>query len=105
MDVFEALGDPTRRRIIELVAGSPRAAGDIAGEFPISRPAVSQHLAVLTACGILRSQARGRRRLYSLAESALAEPYNWLEEQRSRWNSALDRLEFEIDREEGESDD
>lgn len=100
MDVFEAIGDPTRRRIIELVAENPRAAGEIAGEFTISRPAVSQHLAVLTESGVLQVQIQGRRRIYSLDDKALAAPHNWLEEQRHRWNSALDRLEAEMAREE-----
>lgn len=105
MDVFEAIGDPTRRRIIELVAEAPRAAGEIAGEFSISRPAVSQHLSTLTDSGILRVRIQGRNRIYSLDEKALAQPFDWLEEQRHRWNSALDRLESEMSREEEEPDD
>lgn len=111
MDVFEAISDPTRRRIIELVAAAPRAAGEIAGEFSISRPAVSQHVAVLTACGVLRVKAQGRRRVYSLDDQALAQPHHWLEEQRHRWNSALDRLEAamqlqdSVNQQEGKADD
>ena len=102
MDVFEAIGDSTRRRIIELVAQGPRPAGEVAGEFAISRPAVSQHLAALTDCGILRVHAQGRRRIYSLDDKALAAPHNWLEEQRNRWNRALDRLKAEmVEEEEG----
>ena len=99
MDVFEALGDPTRRRIIELVADGPRAVGSIASEFSVSRPAISQHLALLTDCGVLYVRAQGRNRIYSLDPQAFEQPYNWLEEQRHRWNGALDRLEFELNRE------
>lgn len=105
MDVFEAIADPTRRRIIELIAASPRAAGEVAQEFSISRPAVSQQLMALVACGILHVHVQGRSRIYSLNEKALTEPYDWLEEQRHRWNSALDRLEAEMHREEGITND
>lgn len=105
MDVFEAIGDPTRRRIIELVAASPLAAGDIARQFPISRPAVSQHLTALAECGLLRVHVHGRSRIYSLDEHALAQPRDWLAEQQHRWSSALDRLEEEMRREEDDSHD
>ena len=104
VDVFEAIGDPTRRKIIELVADTPRAAGSIAGEFLISRPGVSQHLAVLTNCGVLHVHTQGRSRIYSLNQAALAEPRNWLEDQRNRWNTALDRLESEMNHEEENPD-
>lgn len=101
MDGFEALADPTRRRIVELVADGPRAAGEIAGQFTISRPAVSQHLNALATSGILRVEPHGRQRLYSLNQEALATPLNWLEAQRHRWNDALDRLHHEMNKENG----
>lgn len=98
MDGFAALADPTRRRIVELVAVGPRAAGEIAEQFTVSRPAISQHLGVLVAGGILKVETYGRRRLYSLDQVALEVPLNWLEAQRHRWNCALDRLQDEIDK-------
>lgn len=96
MDGFEALADPTRRRIVELVADGPRAAGEIAQQFTVSRPAISQHLNALAMSGMLQVEAHGRRRVYSLNQEALAVPLNWLEAQRHRWNDALDRLEEEM---------
>jgi DNA-binding transcriptional ArsR family regulator len=61
-----ALGDPTRRAIFELLADGPRAVGGIAGELPVSRPAVSQHLKVLKEAGLVIDRAVGTRRLYQL---------------------------------------
>lgn len=100
MDTFEALADPTRRRIVELVASRPRAAGEIARQFTVSRPAISQHLNALAMSGMLQVEAHGRQRVYSLNQEALTEPLNWLETQRHRWNDALDRLEEEMNKEE-----
>jgi DNA-binding transcriptional ArsR family regulator len=61
-----ALGDPTRQAIVELLAAGPRAVGDLAGELPVSRPAVSQHLRVLKDAGLVTDRAVGTRRLYRL---------------------------------------
>lgn len=93
MDVLEAIGETNRRRIVELVVAEELSAGEIAAHFDISRPAVSQHLAVLVTSGALRVRHDGRRRLYSLEPTALSEVSNWLEVQRSRWEHALDNLE------------
>lgn len=61
-----ALGDPTRQAIVELLAAGPRAVGELAGELPVSRPAVSQHLRVLKDAGLVTDRAVGTRRLYRL---------------------------------------
>ncbi len=63
---MNALGDPTRRAIFERLADGPRAVGEIAGEMPVSRPAVSQHLKVLSDAGLVVSTKHGTRRLYQL---------------------------------------
>ena len=93
MDVLEAIGETNRRRIVELVVAEELSAGEIAAHFDISRPAVSQHLAVLVTAGVLRVRQAGRRRLYSLEPATLSEVNNWLEEQRARWERSLDTLE------------
>ena len=61
---FSALGDPTRRAIFERLARGPRAVGELAGEFPVSRPAVSQHLKVLKEAGLVSDERDGNRRVY-----------------------------------------
>ena len=65
-DGWEILGDPSRRAIVECLAVRPRAVGELAGELPISRPAVSQHLRVLKEAGLVDDEAAGTRRVYRL---------------------------------------
>ena len=67
-----ALADPTRRAIFERLARSPSAVGDLAREFPVSRPAVSQHLKVLKSAGLVTDQAAGTRRVYSVDSAGIA---------------------------------
>ena len=67
-----ALGDPTRRTIFELLAGGPRAVGDIARQMPVTRPAVSQHLKVLKDAGLVTDRALGTKRLYQINPETLA---------------------------------
>lgn len=69
---LDALGDPTRRAIFELLTRKPRAVGELAEEFPISRPAVSQHLRVLMEAGLLSVRTEGTRRIYVADPSGIA---------------------------------
>lgn len=95
MSAFEALADPTRRRIVELVSEGERSAGEIADAFAISRPGVSRHLRVLREHGVVRARGEGTRRLYSLAGDGLAEIDDWL---HRFWTNRLDALETELRR-------
>lgn len=70
---FDALGDPSRRSIVALLSEAPAAVGALAERLPISRPAVSQHLSVLKAAGLVRDRAEGTRRVYSLDDTGLGE--------------------------------
>ncbi|MEV1295806.1 metalloregulator ArsR/SmtB family transcription factor [Pseudonocardia sp. NPDC049635] len=97
MSALDVLADPTRRRIVEVLAGGELDAGAIASHFDISRPAVSQHLGVLVEGGVLGVQRRGTRRIYRLSPSALSEAGDWLSAQAERWNRALDALEEALD--------
>lgn len=69
---WTALGDPTRRAVFELLADRPRAVGEIARELPVSRPAVSQHLRVLKAAGLVADRPVGTRRIYRVEPEGLA---------------------------------
>jgi DNA-binding transcriptional ArsR family regulator len=71
-DAWTALGDPTRQAIFERLADRPRAVGELAGELPVSRPAVSQHLRVLKEAGLVSDQAVGTRRIYRINPDGLA---------------------------------
>jgi DNA-binding transcriptional ArsR family regulator len=102
MHAFEILGDPVRRRIVELLAGGEQAAGEIGTvierEFAISQPAVSQHLRVLRENGFATVRAAGARRLYAVDTAPLQEVDQWLEPYRRFWNQRLDALGTEIAR-------
>jgi DNA-binding transcriptional ArsR family regulator len=98
VNAFEALADPTRRRIVELVAERERSAGEIAAAFSISRPGVSKHLRVLRDEGLVAAREDGTRRLYSLEPKALDEVDDWVERCRSFWRNRLDALETELKR-------
>jgi DNA-binding transcriptional ArsR family regulator len=72
VSAWDALGDPTRRAIVEQLARCPSAVGDLARELPVSRPAVSQHLRVLKQAGLVVDRADGTRRVYALHTAGLA---------------------------------
>ena len=102
MHAFDVLGDPVRRRILELLADGEQASGAIASiiraEFGISQPAVSQHLRVLRESGFTTVRAEGARRLYTVAPAALQEVDEWLERFRGFWTQRLDALATELAR-------
>jgi DNA-binding transcriptional ArsR family regulator len=99
---FDVLGDPVRRRILELLADGELAAGEIGAvvqaEFGISQPAVSQHLRVLRDNGFTTVRAAGTRRLYAVDATPLQEVDAWLERYRRFWTQRLDALETELAR-------
>jgi DNA-binding transcriptional ArsR family regulator len=84
--VLDALGDPTRRAVLELIRGEPRPVGEIARELPVSRPAVSQHLKVLKAAGLVTDRVAGTRRIYRLNPEGVAALRDQLD---TYWNRAL----------------
>jgi DNA-binding transcriptional ArsR family regulator len=93
MDAFLALADPTRRRIIESLADGESAFGDLAAQFDMSRPAVSQHLKVLREAGLVRVRKDAQRRIYRLNADGLDELGEWLDSVRRFWGARLDDLE------------
>ena len=76
---FDALGDRTRREIFERLSAGPRAVGELARELPVSRPAVSQHLKVLKAAGLVNDRADGNRRVYQIDSTGVSELRAYLE--------------------------
>jgi len=98
MLAFSALADPTRRRIVELLARGERSAGEIADEFDVSQPAISQHLKALREAGLVQMRAEAQRRIYALDPAGLAEIDTWLERVRRFWPARLDALERELRR-------
>ena len=102
MHAFDVLGDPVRRRILELLAGGEQPAGAISAviqrEFGISQPAVSQHLRVLRDSGFTTVRAEGTRRLYAVDSAPLEDVDVWLEQFRRFWSQRLDALATELAR-------
>lgn len=103
--VFEALGDPVRRAILQLVAGGERSAGALVEEIrehtPISQPAVSQHLKVLREAGLVRVRSEANRRFYALEPDGLAAAGEWLADlvdPLARFAQPLDALATEVAR-------
>jgi len=102
MEAFDVLGDPVRRRILELLAEGEMASGAVSdaitAEFGISQPAVSQHLRVLRDAGFATVRAEGTRRLYAVRPTALRDAHAWLERFRHFWTPPLAALETELAR-------
>jgi DNA-binding transcriptional ArsR family regulator len=102
MHAFDVLGDPVRRRILELLADGEHASGEVVTivqkEFGISQPAVSQHLKVLRESGFASVRIEGTRRIYKVDGAAMQEVDEWLNRFRGFWSHRLDALATEVAR-------
>ena len=92
---FAALADPTRRRIVEMLARGPLSAGEIANRFTITPSAVSQHLKVLRTAKLVRARVAAQQRIYELDTEGLAEIESWLDGVGPLWQKRLEALERE----------
>lgn len=95
-DVFQAIADPTRREIINLIAFNSLNLNAIAENFEMSRPAISQHIKILTECGIVVVKKDGRERFCEVRFDKLSEVSNWVDQYRCFWNNKLDALEIHL---------
>jgi DNA-binding transcriptional ArsR family regulator len=89
IDPFDALGDPQRRRILELLGNGKRSVRELADELPVSRPAVSRHLRVLKDAGLVTEEPKGTRRIYALHDTGIEAVRRYLEEV---WGDAATRF-------------
>ncbi|QEC67164.1 helix-turn-helix transcriptional regulator [Panacibacter ginsenosidivorans] len=92
-DVFQAIADPTRRKIIDLVAGEKQNLNAIAGNFDMSRQAISLHIKILSECGLIVIRKQGRERYCEAKLKKLGEVSTWLEQYRKIYEAKLDSLE------------
>jgi DNA-binding transcriptional ArsR family regulator len=92
-DVFQAIADPTRRQIINLIARNPMNLNSITDNFEISRPSISQHVKILQECGIIRIEKKGRERYCKIQPSTLRQVADWVEPFRELWEQKLDSFE------------
>ena len=99
---IQALGDPTRRTVFELLREGPRSVGELAGGLPVSRPAVSQHLRVLEQAGLVTARREGTRNFYSVDGDGLADLREYFE---GFWDEALASFKAAAESEEGGHED
>jgi DNA-binding transcriptional ArsR family regulator len=92
-DVFQAIADPNRRQIIDLLSKEPMTLNAIAEKFNISRPAVSQHIKLLVECGIVEIEQKGRERYCSIKPEQLIPAFMWLEKYQQQWIGRIDSFE------------
>jgi DNA-binding transcriptional ArsR family regulator len=102
VEAFDVLGDPVRRRILELLAERERSAGEVVevvqAEFGLTQPAVSRQLRILRESGFAAVRAEGTRRMYALQETGLSDVESWLAALRRQWEQRLDALATELAR-------
>ncbi len=91
--VFRALGDSTRRAVVERLTRGPVAASELARPFRMALPSFLQHMAVLEECGLVFSRKKGRVRTYRIAPKTLQTAQSWLDKQRALWERRLNQLE------------
>ena len=96
---FQALADPTRRAVLDLLRGGSQPAGQIASAFPVSRPAISKHLRQLRRAHLVREQRQGRHRVYQLNPEPLRAVDSWIEQYRVFWASSLNNLKAFVEAE------
>jgi DNA-binding transcriptional ArsR family regulator len=97
-DVYQAIADPTRRAIINMIATQPHNVNSIAEKFDVSRQAISLHVKVLTDCGLITIKQRGRDRFCEAQLDQLSEVSAWVDQYRRHWESKLDALETYIEK-------
>ena len=96
-DVFQAIADPTRREIINLIAFNPLNLNSIAENFDVSRPAISQHIKILTECGLIVIKKQGRERYCEAKLQQLNDVSDWIEQYRKLWDGRFDALDNLLD--------
>ncbi len=97
MDAFEAVAEPNRRRILDLLRAGERPAGDLVERLAISQPNASKHLRALREAGLVSVRAEGQRRIYKIEPDRLAELESWLAPYRRFWRGRLDALDRHLD--------
>ena len=96
-DVFQAIADPTRRAIINMIAHESLNLNSVAEQFHVSRPAISKHIKILTECGLIEIKQQGRERYCEARLQKLNEVSDWVEQYKQFWNAKLDSLEIYLE--------
>ncbi|MEO6722976.1 MAG: metalloregulator ArsR/SmtB family transcription factor [Ferruginibacter sp.] len=102
-DVFQAIADPTRREIINIISNNSLNLNAVAENFNITRPAISKHIKILTECGLIVIKQQGRERICEARLEKLNDVSNWVEQYRKFWTYKLDALENHLDKTPGKN--
>ncbi len=97
-DIFQAIADPNRRQIIDILVKESMTLNAIAEKFDISRPAVSQHIKHLTECGVVEIEQKGRERYCKVNPQSLIPAFMWLEQYQKQWEQRIDNFELYINK-------
>lgn len=92
-DIFQAIADPVRRDIIELLSQEPLSVNSVASHFEISRPAISKHLKILNECGVVTLRKEGRERYCMIEPKTLIPAFLWIDQYRNLWEDRIDSFE------------
>ncbi|WP_436515581.1 ArsR/SmtB family transcription factor [Ekhidna sp. To15] len=92
-DVFQAIADPTRRQIIDLLSEEPKNLNSLAEKFDISRPAISQQIKILEECGLVEVTKKGRERYCAIQPTELIPAFMWIEKYKKLWEDRIDSFE------------
>lgn len=98
-DVFQAIADPTRREIINMISHRALNLNSVANNFDVSRPAISKHIKILTECGLVVIRQQGRERFCHANLKPLVQVSSWVDQYKAFWTARLDALEAYLDRE------
>ena len=98
MPALAVLADPTRQRIVEMLANGPLSSGDIAGKFDLSAPAISQHLKTLREAKLVRVRPAAQKRFYELDPAGVTELSEWVARIQTFWSGKLDAFEEELNK-------
>ena len=96
-DVFQAIADPNRRAIIDLLAQEKLTVNQVADRFAISRPAISKHMKILTECGLVKIKQKGRERYCELKHLPLNDVVHWIDQHKRLWNNRLSLLKTHVE--------
>lgn len=92
-DVFQAISDPVRREIVDVLSANPQTINEVAERFEISRPAISKHIKILDECGLITISQKGRERYCMINPKSLIPAFMWLEQYKKLWEQRLDSFE------------
>ena len=104
-DVFQAIADPVRREIIDVISAKPQTINEVAEQFDISRPAVSKHIKILDECGMVSIQQQGRERFCTINPKSLIPAFLWIEQYKALWETRLESFENYINQLKAERND